>query len=261
MTKKWEQERDKKLYSLIELSREIRESDEYRIYKDLLKIKTGFSICRLNFLNLKREIANYYFNVPNLFSVRTIERTRFQNRVTTSLYNFVTSSRSFLEYNFPKSHFLDTNISCFMKELRNYIAHSEPLNLTSHVKHILTGPDERAESFSIEDFKNELEISIDNSRKKLSHKEKALNYIEANQIKNKIQLKDLINEYFKSIATIYNERLLIFIKVNENLFNSLLSRSEEILIGMKEINCTSTIVPLNQLKIRYLKYLLYLANK
>jgi len=261
LIKKWEQERDNKLRSLVELSKEDRESPEYRIYKELLKIKTGFSICRLNFFNLKREIAIYYSNVPDLYSVRTIERTRFQNKVTAAIYNFVTSAQSFKEYNFPKSYFLETDLSCFMKELRNYIAHSEPLNLTSHVKYVISEPDYRAESFSINDFKNELETSIVNSKKKLDHKVKALNYIKTNQVKNNIHLNELINDYFISVEINYNERLLNFIKVNENLFNSLLVRSERISKGMEEVNYYSTVIPLNQIKIRYLKHLIYLSNK
>jgi hypothetical protein len=255
------QERDQKLHNLIALSREVRGSEEYRVYKELLKIKTGYSICHINFFNLKREIAIYYLNVPNLYSVRTITRTRFQNRVSAAIYNLVTSSQSFLEYNFPKSHFLETNISCFMKELRNHIAHNKPLNLTSHVKHKISQPVQRAESFSIIDFKNELEKSIDSSNKKKSHKEKALKYIEANQLKDKIHLSDLINEYFKSISAKYKECLLNFVRRNETLFRSLLLKSEKISEEMKDINCSSTVVPLEPLKIRYLKYLLFLANK
>ncbi len=86
------QDGNAKLNSLLDFSREVRESPEFLVYKDFLKIKTGFLICRINYFNFKEEITHYYIEVPNLWETSIIKRTRFQYRLTAGYLGSICAS-------------------------------------------------------------------------------------------------------------------------------------------------------------------------
>ena len=88
-----------------------------------------------------------------------------------------------------------------------------------------------------------------------------MEYIEAKQIKKRVHIIDIIEEHFENITQIYKETALDYIKKKQEPLDKLLDNSKYILDSMEEIKYSSTIVPLDQLRIRYLKYLLYLVRK
>ncbi len=139
--------------------------------------------------------------------------------------------------------------------------HDEPMHLTSHVKYIHNSPNERSESLDIEGIKEYLKEKISKSNGKSDQREKALEFIEARQIKKRVHIINIIEECFENITQIYKENALDYIKKRQESLDTLLDKSKYILDSMEEIKWNSTIVPLDRLRIRYLKYLLYLVRR
>lgn len=244
-----------------EQSEKVRSSPEYRIYKDLMAIRNSFKINQINHSLLKEEISKYYAK-GDLHEMSKYERSRLQHKITAHLYNYIASCRTFLEHHFSKNEFLDEEIHCFIKELRNYIIHNEMIILAIGSKYMPKGPYDQTESFDTSSFKDYLNDKIQGAKQeKTKHKRYALKFLEANEDRGFLPLSKIVEEYSTIISSLYRRRILEVAQKEESSLKGLTAEVEKILDELKRIKMSAGFVPLNRVKIRYLNYLFYFARK
>ena len=120
-------------FELLQDSKKLKSSDEYKAYFKLYDIRTMFFIMNQNFNNLKKQLDT---NKEKLI-IRKNGAARWRNQRETSrlMFNYITSACAYIEKYL--SHTLNKRhkkfiYKCLTQELRNYLLHKGELPLSSY---------------------------------------------------------------------------------------------------------------------------------
>lgn len=229
-------------------SDKIRESKGYICFKSILSFKVPYFVYRRNYISWRKVLVEYYSDDSNSTS-NSIKRYYRQKRIITAIHNFLASATFFIKK--YDSNQLSDPFHCFIKELRNYVTHTEYFPLTS--KEIAnTEKEEKFESFQREKF----EVYLADRIKKYPNWDGlklADKFID--DLDKTINLNNLLEEYNQKMIDFNKKYLLEFINKNRRELSKLTTTTEKVHSSLRDIGIMESF-PISKSRLRYLKCML-----
>lgn len=209
-------------------------------------------IVKLNYLELKKSLEKFINKTQDLHYSDRILIHRFHNILSQKFFNFILSAQNYFEIS--NSFDFNSEMICFFKELRNYMAHREMLPKIS-ILNLHDDNKERFESFKKEGFSQYLnEMIIEHPRREGLRKARLF----LNKLDEKPNMKILFENYYKFIENEFNKSYKNFISENKELLIHLIYENEIIEKKILQLNIITIglVPPLSKSEIRLLNYLI-----
>lgn len=227
---------------------EIRISNAYSTFQDLLNLKMPYFIYRQNYIKLRKSLNEYYSH-PNILELSSIKRFRRQRMLIKDFHNVLASARVLAE--FIDEDYLQDEFHCFMKELRNYIFHISHLPLISKWTSGRNLP-VRYESIQREKFELYLNNQIE-EHPKWKGLRLAINFLV--RIEDSINLNEIFEQYNQKLIILNEVCLINYLKNNSEELAMLISSTEQVQLIFDELGARNSS-PITRPRLRYLKYVL-----
>lgn len=248
MSNKLDSEFPKKIIACQQKSDKIRNSEGYKCFHYLLKFKMLYFIYRSNTIAWNKVLKEYYSDDRNV-TANSLKRFFRQKRIITTIHNILASATSFIEI-YEENQIADT-FHCFIKELRNYITHTDYFPLTS--KWTLNEErNDKFESFQVDKFKSYLTNRI-KEHPNWNGLKLALKFTES--LPEPIDFNNILFEYDLKINEFYKEYIKNHIRSNKDCLLKLIKETEAVHSKLDDIKVVPSY-PISQVRLRYLKYIL-----
>lgn len=259
-------EKDKLVIEFLTKIKNIRASAGFTIIRKIWTFRTSFSIYAENYRVLTKTLNKYYENT-NIHRENSVNRWRIQRTIIKDIHNLISSAKSYIEHiskmNSSQSfqqkiskEFEKNPLYHFIRSLRNFLMHEEPLPLISEIEfsRLETGQVETSqfESMDKKSFKNFLKRRTNNGQN--SQDAMAMNYLE--HLPDKFNLNTILQEHNKLLCSFHEWSILTYVKENNTILNSLSTEIEKIHQDAFKNNLTQDH-PMTKGQLRHLNFLLF----
>ncbi len=243
----------KEFSGFVKLVNEIKAESGYQCFKNILKIKTSFSIYNYNYFLFKKNIQLYEAAYDD-----------FQLNIA-DISNLILSSQAYIQHviKLKRTDSLsftlpDTDpLHLFFWSLRDFLTHTQhyPLiSVRSHFRDSEGSPVSLSfQSMSKNEFLEYLNSGV--SRKQKAGTNPFLTIIDfINNFPDRINVTQLINSYNEKLQRLHSEFILSYVNSHLSSLNVLICKSEELQNFESKLKIHP---PLHDVQVRFLKYLLF----
>lgn len=262
-------ERNKLEIQFLKRAMAIRNSSGFHALLELNTIRTTYFIFSENYRIYLKTLKHYYLDQSNILN-NSVKRWHRQKIVIKDIHNLISSTISYVDHinNSNCSNNVKEEIEKiknkplynFIRALRNFLIHREPLYLSSRIENhtIETGEISslQYESFNKQTFEAYLEEKSENTKK--SNDRMALNYLKT--LPENINLNLVFNELKDLISTFHFWFVLNYVKTNRESLKAILTEVDS-LHDEAIKNKLKKMYPITHGQYRHLKCLLFRAEK
>lgn len=263
-------ERDRYIFDFMKRIEEIRKSSGFDILQKIRIFRTSFSVYSENYRVLTKTLKQYYSNERILLE-NSVTRWRKQRIVVKDIHNVISSAKSYVDHISKmdssetvrqkiKAEFERNPLYHFIRALRNFLLHKEPLSLVSRIEHsrLKTGQIKslQYESMNKASFTNYLTQRTSNGQN--THDTMAIQYLQ--QLPDKINLNTVMREFNDLLCSFHNWFILIYVTENNADLQNLCSEIKE-LHQDAATNGLTQDYPITKGQLRHLNILLKKSDK
>lgn len=259
---------DHERFAFIKEFEDLRTSDHYLLYKKLRRTRLVLYAYRHNIIELRNAIAHFHTNVVSYSfwsNASPYLRWNTQKRITTHIFNYLNSASSIIDISriHSREHltaaklqslekhittvFVNTIQFAFLRDLRNYIAHYSLLDIGVHSNwNYLTGQS------------NMIHLSKSRLLEWARWNKKSSDFLNAQD--EKIYIEPILTQYHDHFISTQDEMFIGMVERYSEELYQLVSSMEQILKDAETFRMVDSI-PYRRSTLRYLKYLLRIAQK
>jgi hypothetical protein len=260
-------ERNKLIIGYMKEAQRIRESSGFKTLRILNSIRTSFTIYSENYRTLSKTLNDFYSS-SNIISDNSVKRWRRQRIIVKDIHNLVSAAFSYVDHTKKKDcfkivktrideDFEQNQLYNFIRALRNFLIHQEPLYLISRQENyrIETGDilSKQYESMKNDSFEGYLSNSFINSKGKNTKDKMALDYLRS--LPGYINLNTIFADYNSHITTFHHWFLLSLVYEQKDELITFLNNID----GLHKYALDSKLnpeYPITKEQVRHLKLLL-----
>lgn len=259
--------RDKLEIQLFKKNQEIKNSSGFYALLELNTIRTSYFIFSENYRNYSKTLKCYYSVSSNILN-NSVKRWHRQKNVIKDIHNVVSSAKSYVDHlkqiectaiaKKRVHEFEREPLFNFIRALRNFLVHREPLYLSSRIEnHTIKGEIStlQYESFKKQTFEAYLEMRSVEAKK--SYDRMALEYLK--NLPEIINLNLIFSELKDLLSNLHSWFVLNYVNANRLSFKAILAEIDN-LNNEATKNKLAKMHPITQGQYRYILHLLCKAE-